>query len=190
MSDGPHRSLPMRRAWKELAKRGDQCTYDTKQVAEAAKRALASDFRKEVSYSLIRTLKDIFTGRDNSLGLPEIALEQLAMARTVAAGSVFGMSAVAWSIQLVHEGRLDEKAFYDAVGLAAKDRGIANTRSVEEHYLRESNQRRATGVSARLSNAISGLSAIDLGSMLVDPQAVGERNSRKKDDLNDGVALQ
>jgi len=179
----------MRRAWKELAKRGDQCTYDTEQVAEAAKHALASDFRNEVSWPLIRALKDVFTGRDNSLGLPEIALQQLEMARTVAAGSVFGMNAVAWSIQLVHEGRLDEEAFYDAVGLAAKERGIANTRSVEEHYLRESNQRRANGVSARLYNAISGLSAIRLGSMLVDPQPAGARGSQKKNDLNDGVPL-
>ena len=189
MSDGPHRSLRMRKVWKELAKRGDQLTYDAEQVGEAASHALASDFRNEVSAPLVSALKDVFTGRDNSLGLREIALRQLDDAKALAAGSVFGMNAVAWSIQLVHEGRLDKEALYEAVGLAAKERGFANTRSVEEHYLRESNQRRADGVAARLQNAISGLSESKLGSLLVDPQPAAQRGPRKKTDVNDGVPL-
>ncbi len=189
MSDGPHRSLPMRRPWRELAKRGDQRTYDFEQVAEAATHALASDFKNEVSAALISALKDVFIRKDNSLGLPEIALHQLDEAKAFAAGSVFGMNAVAWSIQLVHEGRLDKDALYDAVGLAAKERGFANARSVEEHYLRKSNQRRADGVSSRLNSAIAGLSESKLGSMLVDPQPAAGRRLRKRTDLNEGVRL-
>jgi hypothetical protein len=189
MSDGPHRSLRMPKAWRELAKRGDQLTYDTEQVGEAASHALASDFRNEVSAPLVSALKDVFTGRDNSLGLREIALQQLDDAKALAAGSVFGMNAIAWSIQLVHEGRLDKEALYQAVGLAAKERGFAATRSVEEHWLRESNQRRADGVAARLQSAISGLSESKLGSMLVDPQPAAPRGARKKRDVNDGVPL-
>lgn len=189
MSDGPHRSLPMRRAWKELAKRGDQRTYDSEQVADAATHALAGDFKNEVSAHLLSALRDVFTRRHNSLGIPEIALQQLEQARALAAGSVFGANAVAWSIQLVHEGRLDTQALYDAVGLAAKERGFANTRSVEEHYLRASNQRRADGVSARLNSAISGLSEGKLGSMLVDPQPAISRAPRKRTEINDGVPL-
>lgn len=189
MSDGPHRSLRMRKAWKELAKRGDQLTYDAEQVGEAASHALASDFKNEVSAPLVSALKDVFTGRDNSLGLREIALQQLEDAKALAAGSVFGMNAVAWSIQLVHEGRQGKEALYEAVGLAAKERGFANTRSVEEHYLRESSQRRADGVAARLQNAISGLSESKLGSMLVDPQPAAARGPRKKTSVNDGVPL-
>jgi hypothetical protein len=80
-------------------------------------------------------------------------------------------------------------ALYEAVGLAAKERGFANRRSVEEHYLRESNQRRADAVSARLNSAISGLSEDKLGSMLVDPQPAAMRGPRKRTDLKDGVPL-
>ncbi|MBN9049350.1 MAG: hypothetical protein J0H78_07795 [Rhizobiales bacterium] len=189
MSDGPHRSLPMRRPWKELAKRGDKRAYDSDQVTEAATHALASDFKNEVSAALIGALKDVFTRKDNSLGLPEIALHQLAEAKTFAAGSVFGMNAVAWSIQLVHEGRLDKNALYEAVGLAAKERGFANTRSVQEHYLRESNQRRADGVSSRLSSAIAGLSESTLGSMLIDARQTAKRRPRKQTGVNEGVRL-
>jgi hypothetical protein len=189
MSDGPHKSLPMRQAWKQLAKRGDQRTYDSEQVAEAAVHAIAGDFKNEVSGALINALKDVFIRKGNSLGLPEIALHQLDEAKALAAGSVFGMNAVAWSIQLVDEGRLNKDALYEAVGLAAKERGFANLRSVEEHYLRESNQRRADAVSARLTCAISRLPDGKLGSMLVDPQPAAARGPRKRTNLNDGVPL-
>lgn len=189
MSDGPHRSLPMRKPWKELAKRGDQSTYDSEQVAEAATSALASDFKNEVSWSLISALKSIFAGLDNSLMIPEIAIQQLSELRSLAAGSVFGSNAVEWSIQLVNEGRLEPKAVYDAIGLAAKARGFANTRSIQEHVLRETNQHRAEGVAARLNSAISGLSESSLGTMLLDRQPNRSRHLKKNTSLDEGVPL-
>ena len=189
MSDGPHRSLPLRRAWKELAKRGDKGAYDQEQVSEAAKQALTSDFKNEVAWPLINALKNVFDRRDNSLGLPEIAFQQLADAKALARGSVFGMNAIAWSEQLVREGRLDAEAVYDAVGLAAKDRGFANARSVEEHYLRESNKRRADHVRARVTSAISGMSEGTLGKALVEPQPTATPSRRKRDELDEGVPL-
>lgn len=187
MSDGPHRSLPMRRPWKELAKRGDKSTYDTTQVAEAAAAALASDFKNEVKWSLISTLKSIFTGRDNSLRLPELAIQELENAKALAAGSVFGRNAIAWGIELINQGRFGLDALYDAIGLAAKMRGFANARSVEEHFLRESGRRRADQVSKRLNTAIAGLSEGKLGSMLLDPKSVSSKRPRKKSDIDDGV---
>lgn len=189
MSDGPHRSLPMRRPWKELAKRGDQDVYDVVQVAEAATLALASDFKKEVSWSLINTLKSIFACDENSLGLPEIAVQQLEQARAEFAGSVFGRNAVEWSIQLVHEGRLEPNAVYEAIGLAAKERGYANTRAIQEHVLRKTNQLRAESVANRLESAISGLSEVELGTKLIDRQT--NRNGRltKSISLDEGVPL-
>ena len=189
MSDGPHRSLPMRKPWRELAKRGDQGTYDAEQVAEAAAGALACDFKNEVKWSLISALKSIFTGRDNSLGLTEISLQELENAKILAAGSVFGINAVAWSVELITEGRFGLDAFYEAIGLAAKERGFANVRSVEEHYLRESNQRRSDYVSKRLHAAISGLSEGRLGSMLVAPDAAKTQRPKKKTHLDEGVPL-
>jgi hypothetical protein len=189
MSDGPHRSLPMRRAWKELAKRADQRAYDSEQVSEAVPHALASDWKNEVSGALITALKNVFAGRDNSLRIPEIALDQLEAAKPLAAGSVFGMNAVSWSVQLVNEGRMDEDALYEAVGLAAKERGFAGARQVEEHWLRESSQRRSDGVSARLESAISGLSEGKLGARLIDPQPSSRRAPSKRTDINDGVPL-
>lgn len=189
MSDGPHRSLKLRKPWKELAKRGDQSVYDVDQVAAAATDALASDFKNEVKWSVIDSLKAIFTGRDNSLMLSEIALQELEDAKVLAAGSVFGMNAVAWSAELINDGRFGLDAFHEAIGLAAKMRGFANVRSIEEHYLRESNHRRAGYVGKRLHDAISSFSEGQLGLMLVAPESTRTQPSSKMTQIDDGVPL-
>ena len=189
MSDGPHRSLKLRKPWKELAKRADQDTYDASQIAEATAYAVASDFKMEVSWHLMEALKAVFTGCDNSLEMPELALDQLENAKALAAASVFGTNLVEWSITLIHEGKFGIEAFHEAVGLAAKDRCHANIRSIEEHYLRDSNERRAEHVSKRLQNAISTLSSTQLGLDLVGPEPVRIAPPRKMEGLDDGVSL-
>ncbi len=189
MSDGPHRSLKLRKPWKELAKRADKDTYDASQIAEATKHAVASDFKMEVSWLLMEALKAVFTGCDNSLEIREIALTQLEDAKAFAAASVFGTNLVEWSIALIHEGKFGIEAFHEAVGLAAKDRCHANIRSIEEHYLRDSNERRAEHVSKRLQNAISTLSTTQLGLDLLGPEPVRIAPPRKMEGLDDGVWL-
>lgn len=186
MSDGPHRSLPMRKAWKELAKRADQKAYDLAQVSEAVPYALASDWRNEVSPALITAIKNVFAGKDNSLRLHKVSLDQLEAAKPLAAGSVFGASAISWAVQLIHEGRTDANALYDVVGLAAKERAYAGFRSVEEHYLRESNERRADGVRSRLEGSISGMSVTQLGAMLIEPPSGGGA-PKKMTEIDEGV---
>lgn len=189
MSDGPHRSLPMRRPWKELAKRGDQCTYDSEQVAEAATIALVSDFRKEVTWSMINALKSIFGGLDNSLRIPEIAIQQLKDLRSETAGSVFARNAVEWSIQLVNEGRLEPDAVFVAIGLAAKARGFACARQIHEHVLRATNKSRADGMTSRVTNAIGGLSESSLGSLLMNREGAAQRRIKSNNNLDAGVPL-
>lgn len=189
MSDGPHKSLPMPKAWRELAKRGDQLTYESSQVADALPAALESDWKNEVSGRLISALKDVFSGRDNSLRLPEIALSQLEAIKVMAAGSVFGINAVSWCIQLVNEGRLDAGALYEAVGMAAKERGYAGVRQVEEHYFREASERRSVRVRDRLEGALSGVAVSHLGSRLIDPKPSQSVTPRKMTELSDGVLL-
>lgn len=189
MSDGPHRSLPMRRVWKQLALRADKRTYTPEQVREAVPFALASDWKNEVSSALISALKRAFSGHDNSLGLREIALDQIEAARPLAAGSVFGTNAVSWCAQLASEGRTDQNAFYEAVGLAAKERGFATCRQAEEHYLRESTHRRAGSMSARMESALNGFTNAALGTLLVGPQPVGRSRLRKQTGLHEGVPL-
>lgn len=189
MSDGPHRSLPRRRPWKEVAKRADQAAYDLDQVVEAVVYALKSDWRNEVSGPLLTAVKKVFVGPENSLRFPEIAREQLDAAKPLAAGSVFGENLISWCDRFVSEGRIDGDAFYEAVGCAAKERGFAGKRQLEEHYLREAGRPRSNGVGARLESALSGISEKSLGATLVERQAISHSRPKKLNDLNDGVLL-
>ena len=93
MSDGPHRSLGLRRPWRKLAKLCDNAAYAPAEVTHAATAALVSDFN-EVSAALLKALKSVFACEGNSLGSPEIAMHQLNLARALAAGSVFGQYAI------------------------------------------------------------------------------------------------
>lgn len=188
MSDGPHRSLQLPKLWKELAKRADQQIYSLEQVVEATANALAGDFN-EVKWTLLDALKSIFTGRHNSLMSPEIALQELQSAKKLAAASVFGGNAVAFSEELIRGGNFGLDAFHDAIGAAAKQRGYANVKSVEEHYLREASQRRAFQAKGRLHNAISSFSETRLGSMLVDKRSAITRRPNKNTSIDDGVPL-
>jgi hypothetical protein len=190
MSDGPHRSLPLPKLWKELTKRADQQAYGLAEIAEAAANALAGDLKNEVKWALLDALKSIFIGRDNSLESPEIALQELEIAKKLAAGSVFGRNAVAFSIELINAGNFGLDAFYEAIGAAAKHRAFASIKSVEEHYVREASQKRATNVKARLQSAISGLSENRLGLLLAKRESAISRSTRKKTNIDEGVPLQ
>lgn len=53
MSDGPHRSLPMRKHWKDLAERADKAAYSATDVAEALPVALQKEFR-EAPFELLK----------------------------------------------------------------------------------------------------------------------------------------
>ena len=48
MSDGPHRSLPMRQGWKRVAERGANDNFTTEQIAAAIVPALEQDWHADV----------------------------------------------------------------------------------------------------------------------------------------------
>jgi len=188
MSDGPHRSLGLRRPWRQLAKLCDNAAYTQTEVTHAATAALLSDFN-EVSAPLLKAIKRVFECEGNSLGSPEIAMHQLNLARSLAAGSVFGQNAVKCSQMLVSEGKLEPDSFIIAIGVAAKMRGQANVRAFHEHDLDKTNEFRANKVVHRFQVAIDSLPDSSLGSILVDARTTRIRPSTRNTGLDEGVRL-
>jgi hypothetical protein len=70
MSDGPHRSLPMRRHWKDLAERSAKAAFSPDQVSEALPHAL----KKEIPAAPIKEIRDIM-GSDTLFS--ELRIERL-----------------------------------------------------------------------------------------------------------------
>ena len=67
MSDGPHRSLNMRRGWKRFAERADKEAFAPEEVCDAIPAALEQDWRAEVSPNLTRQILVILQDNQNSL---------------------------------------------------------------------------------------------------------------------------
>jgi hypothetical protein len=80
MSDGPHRSLPMRPHWRHLAQRAAQGAFPPDQVCEALPYAL----KRDILEAPIKGVRDIMSG--DSL-LPELRVEQLEALRESCRGS-------------------------------------------------------------------------------------------------------
>lgn len=59
MSDGPHRSLAMRRRWKLVAERADKRSYTVGDITDAVVPALEQDCRAEMSPAFIAGLRRV-----------------------------------------------------------------------------------------------------------------------------------
>lgn len=189
MSDGPHKSLPMRAAWKKFAERADKTAFEPQQVAEAVIPALDDDWREEVAPVLGALRKMLGDSRQGSLFVDRVVSELEALKR-LHPGSSFWEAVVDGVGQAVTKGRAADEALLDGVLDALRDRGVRGVRQAEEHYLRRTDQRRSLNLRARM---LDGISAAPLEAMArrllgVDPD-LSPKRPRKRKGLDDGVRL-
>ena len=158
MSDGPHRSLPMRRAWKRVAERSDKRAFASEEVSEAIVVALEQDCRQEMPAPFLDAAWRIFSDPEPSLFVVQIA-PQLEALRQMA-GSGLGRVVLEEAILVAERGMTGRAGLVDALRNALLDRAAKGARQIEEHYCRESNTPRARHVRARIEDAI-GSAVID-----------------------------
>ncbi|WP_156917476.1 hypothetical protein [Salinarimonas rosea] len=151
MSDGPHRSLPMKRHWRDLAERAAKAAYAADEVREAVPLALRKDARKLP----LEQLRAIFGGGDQASLFPNERIEQLEAARQGCRGSGLGNAIIDAGIEAVRDGHFGDAAYGKALANAFADYTRSEFRSVEEHYLREAGAKSARFVRSRLDAARS-----------------------------------
>jgi hypothetical protein len=153
MSDGPHRSLPMRKGWKKLAERGDGKLHTAEQVRDAVPLALADDWREERLDDFIKHAKGVLLSRD----LFKLTKDETVDVLKELPGSGYTMRRIFVDtlIQAVEDGHAGEQALVKGVADALAIRSSAGARQVEEHYLRVSNERRAVDVRTRIEEGAS-----------------------------------
>lgn len=189
MSDGPHRSLNMPRGWKKLAERADNRAYAPEEVRDALPTALEQDWRAEVPDSLRRQVREILGDSQDSL-LDDGRAERLEALRRQSAGHALGNTFLDYAIQAAERGLAGDEALREAVGNALSDRAASAARQVEEHYCRESTQRRAAHVRARIE---AGVTQCDLagivGRVVGTDRTGGPRGPAKRTGIDEGVRL-
>jgi len=189
MSDGPHKSLPMPRAWKKLAECADKTAYHPDEVTEAARYALERDWQQEVPKSFLANARKAL---DQLNLFPEHLVIALQKLRTTVAGNHLCNLVLDYAIHAAREGKAGEAALHDAVKNAAIDYTARRSRQVEEHYLRKARRaplERSRAVRRRLNDAFQNAQTEKVVKQLIDPKEKPAHKIKKRNGLDDGVEL-
>ena len=93
MSDGPHRSLPMRPGWKKVAEYADNEASARDEVRDAVESAVEKDWRKDISRTLISSIHDVLGG---TTLFSEDTLHSIEDLRQTVSGCAMGNDALGW----------------------------------------------------------------------------------------------
>jgi len=187
MSDGPHRSLPMRSGWRRVAERGDKRAFAADEISRAIIPALKQDCRSELQPGFIDHVYKAFRDHESSLFKDGLS-QQLEGLRNMA-GSGIGRVVLDHAILVAERGGTGRRGMEDALRNGLNDRAAKGARQVEEHYWRESNSPRAQRVRERIEEGIRGadIGALARQIMGVDQSSPAARTPLRQEGLDDGV---
>jgi hypothetical protein len=189
MSDGPHKSLPMRGGWKKFAERADKAAFEPEQVASAAIPALEGDWQEDVAPNLGALREIVGDARQLTLfgGTNTVALETL---NRLNPGNSLWRAVVGGVAEAVADGQTGEEALLRGTTAALLDRGARAIRQVEEHYLRRAGESRALNVRTRMEDGMSRAPVEALGRRMLGLHAgTAPQRPPKLQGLDDGVKL-
>ena len=152
MSDGPHKTLPMRPNWKRLSERADKTSYAPAEVAAVVCPALADDWRAEVSDGIVRRVNTVVGADTGGVLFADQADRDLAMLRGVAPSPLAGLY-IDCVRQALAEGFRGDDACLAGAEAALNERAACGIRQVEEHYRRNAGAARTDNVRSRLDAA-------------------------------------
>lgn len=188
MSDGPHRTLPMKPRWKQVAQRAFGATYSLDQVSETYAPALAGDWISEVRSPFAKAIQSAVVDGDQGQLFSNQALEDVQSLRSDCR-SPLEASLVDETCEALAEGFRGQAAFEQAVENALNERLLRNIRQVEEHIHRERSAGRARSTRQRLEQAISGAGLKKLAKDVVSGAPPSRRRAPKHDGLEQGPSL-
>jgi hypothetical protein len=187
MSDGPHRSLPMRRPWKTVAECADNGAFEVEEIREFILPALENDCRREMRREFLDDLRKVCAYQDASLFKTDMrpVLEGLRRTANVGMERLVLDHAIHAAANATSGRGIAEKA----VGQALNDRGASGIKQVEEHYLRKSSAKRAHNVRDRMEQAVTGTDFESVARRLLDGRQKSGPKPSKRQGLDDGVKL-
>jgi hypothetical protein len=186
MSDGPHRSLLMRRPWQRVAERSDKRAFTPHEIGEAMTAALEQDCVMEMTPAFLAGIRRV--AQEPLLFDDDIAarLEPLRSE----AGSGMGR-ALLDNVAVLSSADMDDfTVLQKALEGTLQGRAYQSARSVEEHILRETTAARSNRNRGRLEE---GIACTDFGAIAT--RFLGAKPQKaagglvKRSGLDDGVSL-
>ncbi len=190
MSDGPHKSLPMRKGWRKLAERGANTNFDADEIGAAVPDAIGDDWAEEGCDQAVRELRQILTdNRQGSLFGQEQEDKIEALKDVSAAGSPFRRMIIESVIQAAESNADPDIALRAGVKSAVAQRLLRGSLQVEEHYLR-SGDTAASTIRARIAEGIAKAPPGSLADHFLNPKGpTSLPHSEKRNGLDDGPRL-
>lgn len=149
MSDGPHRSLPLRRPWKILAERAAREAYSVNEVGEAVAHAL----KKEFLEAPLGDICNILDGKGQTNLFIDNRIDMLEQLRDTCRGSAASNALIDCAVDAVNAGLTGKSAQIIVLKDAMAGYLLSANRSIEEHYLRKASNKDANFVRDRLDAA-------------------------------------
>lgn len=189
MSDGPHRSLPLRPGWRRVAETADNKASTPDEIAERVPAALNEDWNQEVPRRLVTGTRKILTDTQGTLFATD-KMEQLQALRPDCAGAPLGAVLLDHAVEVAAAGMNGPEAMVKAVEGALIDRAANSCRQVEEHYYRETSLQRSGNVRKRIEDGIRQAPINALAHSLSGYSAgPGVMRPKKRPGLDEGVEL-
>lgn len=190
MSDGPHRSLPLKKHWRDAAERAAKPAYSASDVTDAFTRAVAMELADTPVEPLRRILGSASEGTLFA-GDADALLDQLDMARALCRGSAAGNALIDGAVQAIREGAEGDTALEHAAEYCALKVAQSHNRSIEEHYQRKAGDRSARHVRNRLDEAttLSDVAAIARSRVNTPPRTPRPPKLERRTGLDQGPPL-
>lgn len=174
MSDGPHRSLPMLRRWRDVAERAAKSVFSADDVCEAVTHAL----RKDARGLPVEAVREVLGAGTQGYLFAEDRIAEVEALRSGCRGSALGHALIDCAVEAISDGLHGDAACRTVMRNALEQYTRDNFRGVEEHYLREASARSARFVRDRLDATQNGFAFGSLADELASPSAGRKSASR------------
>jgi hypothetical protein len=168
MSDGPHRSLPMRPHWKLTARRTANLAHTVDEACEAMTCAL----KKDILGAPITAVREIM---NSDTLFSEMRIDQLEALRARSPRSAVTNTLIDCAVESAGIG--GEVGTEAAVATAIEEIGHSAKRGIDEHYQRETDARTSRTVRARLDEVSAKLDCHAIARELLAPDRLPSSRS-------------
>lgn len=171
MSDGPYKSLPMSRVWKEVAARAHKASYTREEREQSMCVALRHDVMRDAGKDYINAIGNILVDQQQgNLLQDQIAHEIDSITNNFPQSPL--RDNISANIQAaLHQGKTSEDALAEGVNLAVQDHARGRNRQVEEHYKRDarthSERQKTESVRNTLNQIVASPAVANLGREIV-----------------------
>lgn len=151
MSDGPYKSLPMSKSWKDVAERAHKASFSDEEREQSMCVALRKDVLRNVGKDYINAIGNILVDQQQGNLLTDQAATEIDNISSQYSQSPLRDIMSANIQAALHSGKSGEQALVEGVNFTLQDYGRGCNRQVEEHYKRDarSHSEREKTVSVR-----------------------------------------